>query len=233
MGSIMTRGQSNLGALLAAACLAGCAVAPPQQVPSELAVVAVAPVAGPRYVGNAFAVSGDEWLTCRHVVPADADCYEVAGTEFRQQPLCVGTEGERDEGWAAQAAGDWSLLRGVPCPGTPLPLDFARPLAAESHVWIVGWLPGDDAATGYRRHDVRASVGDRRADSEVWFLDGMQMVDGHGLSGSPVILVEAGVAVVVGIYCGTLDNTTSVLGVPMGRTRRNVFLRPKDLMARR
>jgi hypothetical protein len=204
--------------------LAGCATAPhTNPPPAELAAVVVAPVRGPRLDGNGFAVDSGEWLTCRHVVPPDATSYGIAGMLVAASPLAVGEHGEH-----SGFADDWARLRGPAGLIAANRVDFARPLPAGTEVWVVGWRVDPAADPPHRREVLRGEItGDDADDGD----GGTRCIRGFpvgqfGLSGAPVVLVENGSPVVVGMFCGHREHLTTLFGVTLWRVAENLFVRP-------
>ena len=83
---------SLVAAAVAPAACSSCPSAEPKvDAPESLVRIQVFPTSGPIYEGNAFALSRDVLVTCKHVVPEDVQHYEVRGERIEAPPHIVGT----------------------------------------------------------------------------------------------------------------------------------------------
>jgi hypothetical protein len=200
---------------------AACAGSPDARpVPPELTRVVVAPVRGPLLDGNGFPIRTGEWLTCRHVVPHDAQSCEIAGLPSNARPLAGGA----DPG----LPGDWSLLRAPNGYTMTNAVDFVCSVPSGTEVWVVGWRALPDASPRFQRVAMRGRVTGDDSDAPTRGVTGFP-VDQPGFSGAPVVLVDGDRALVIGIYCGYREHTTSLLGIPIWRVHESVFLRPSEV----
>jgi hypothetical protein len=211
-----------IGAWASTACTVSSPL--PVAVPDGLREVRPALVEGPRYEGCAVALGGATWLTCAHVIPADATEYKVASVEMRRQPIASGPMSNS----LARIANDWTIVAGPEDVDGVTAIDLQRPLESGTVVWIVGWKRHDNpnaSESTYHRCVVPARIA-RRDDDGYWCLGDVPDGDYAGLSGAPVVQVVADSPLVVGMYCGFVATRQSLLGVPVRERRDYVFIRP-------
>src|SRR5262245_21385646 len=220
--------QKLLFAISAWSLMACTASSPlPTAVPDGLRDVRPVLVEGPQYEGCALALGGGTWLTCAHVIPADATEYKVANVAMRRQPIA---SGPRSNG-PARIANDWTIVAGPEGVDGVTAIDLQRPIASGTAVWIVGWKRRDDADASrstYHRCVVPARIAHRDNDG-YWCLGDVPEGDYSGLSVAPVVQMEAGSPLVVGMYCGLVVTRRSMLGVLGSERRDYVFIRPPDI----
>lgn len=187
-----------------------------KEVPGELDGVLTCVVEGATLQGIIFPVSQGRWLTCRHVVSEPQDTYRINGQGYLK--LQAGEEGI---GQGTQE--DWIVLSG-PNTSAIIPLvDFRKKLSKGTSVWIVGQKP-----VGRRFEKVIFPAVLEEVDNQTgeYFTSGIPWGSTSGLSGSPVLIVEDGVPIVVGLHAGMTERRESILGITIKRIRYSVFIRP-------